>query len=100
MANQTHYTAEFKKHVVAEALQQPDKHDWPLVAKKYGVRSTTLREWIKLYEEYGEAGFTVKTRNQAERERIKELEKEIVELKEENEILKKAAAFLAEVGRK
>ena len=100
MANQASYTSEFKVHVVMEALETSNIHDRVLVAQKYGISSNTLLGWMRRYEEYGEAGLTARTRSQAEREKRKELEKRVAELEEENEILKKAAAFLAEVGRK
>ena len=70
------------------------------LAMKYGVAPTTLRLWRDLYIEYGDDAFDRNKRKASKNNRIKELEKRNAELEEEIEILKKAAAFLADVGRK
>ena len=100
MGTQKQYDLEFKVHVVKESLIPDNKHDAKLIAEKYGINPSTLSHWKRLYLQYGEAGLDAKQRKLLQDQRVRELEKENKDLKEEVAILKKAAAFLAEVGRK
>ncbi len=62
------------------------------VAAKIGCTAETLRRWIRQSEkDNGERGGATT----AERERIKELEREVRELRQANEILRKASAYFA-----
>ena len=65
------------------------------VAKELGISGTTLRRWINEYDEYGESAFpghgNALFNSTYE---IKKLQKQIDELKLENELLKKFQAFL------
>jgi transposase len=63
------------------------------IAKKIGCTTETLRRWVQQAErDAGERpGLTTE-----ERQRLKELERENVELKRANEILRKASAFFAQ----
>jgi len=63
------------------------------VASKIGCTSETLRKWVRQEErDTGKrAGLTTD-----ERGRLKELEREVRELKRANEILRKASAFFAQ----
>ena len=94
------YDSEFKKHVVLEVLNSDSSRQLKPIAMKYGVAPSTLRLWRDLYIEYGDDAFDRNKRKASKNNRIKELEKRNAELEEEIEILKKAAAFLADVGRK
>ena len=98
--NQKTYDPEFKKHIVLEVLNSGSPHQLSPIAMKYGLAPSTVRQWRDLYIEYGEDAFDPKKRRSIKKDRIKELEKRNAELEEEIEILKKAAAFLADVGRK
>jgi transposase-like protein len=62
------------------------------IASKLGMTAETLRQWLRRDEvDHGQrAGLT-----SAERERIRELEREVRELRRANEILKAASAFFA-----
>ena len=100
MGTQKHYTQEFKLHLVKEALLPENAHNAKLIAEKYGIYPGTLSEWKKRYLRYGEAGLDAAALKKQKEQHYKELETENAKLKKENEILKKAAAFLAEVGRK
>ena len=70
------------------------------IADKYGLRESTVRRWRQIYKEYGENALG-RNLSAVEKKSDREirLEKENAELREELEILKKAAAFLASVGR-
>jgi transposase len=68
------------------------------VASKLGMTPETLRKWVRQAETDGGSRPGPTT---AERERIKELERENRELKRANEILKAAATFFgAELDRR
>ena len=89
---------EFKIKVAEEASQPEYAGLEHVVALKYGLRPNTVLRWRMLYQEKGIAAFsrskTVTYKYLTERE--KQLAKENAALREEVEILKKAAAFLAE----
>jgi transposase-like protein len=63
------------------------------VGEKLGIRTESLRRWVRQAErDTGtRSGLTT-----TEREELKRLQREVVELKRANEILKKAAAFFAQ----
>jgi len=63
------------------------------IAAKIGCTSETLRRWVRQVEiDSGRRGGTTTD----ERARIKELEREVRELRRANEILRKASAFFAQ----
>ena len=95
-----HYTKEFRVNVAKEALRPENKGLEHIIAQKYGIKPWTVIKWAQLYEQYGEnslSGGKLTSERKSDRER--QLEKENAALREEIEILKKAAAFLAKVGR-
>ena len=63
------------------------------VGDKLGIRTESLRRWVRQAERDGgqRAGLTTD-----ERTRLKQLERENVELKRANEILKTASAYFAQ----
>ena len=63
------------------------------IAEKIGCTAETLRKWVRQAErdQGTRPGLTTE-----ERQRLKQLERENVELRRANEILKKAAAFFAQ----
>ncbi len=87
------YDKQFKMAAVkhAQSVSRPVKE----VARELGVSGTTLRRWINEYDEYGESAFpghgNALFNSTYE---IKKLQKQIEELKMENEILKKLQALL------
>jgi transposase len=79
-------------------LDQAEKHgsQWAAiqsVASKIGCTAETLRRWVRQAEiDYGRrAGLTTE-----ERSRLKQLEREVKELRRSNEILRKASAYFAQ----
>lgn len=69
------------------------------IAGKIGCSSETLRNWVRRTER--DVGKRV-GRTTGEHARVKELEREVRELRRANEILRKASAYfaLAEKGRR
>ncbi len=92
----------FSKEVRDRAVRLVDeaKKDHPSewaalcsIAPKIGCTAETLRKWVRRAER--DAGLRPGTTT-SEQERIKELEREIRELKRANEILRKASAYFAQ----
>ena len=87
------YSVEFK----IEAVKRLEKTGEPLskVARELGVSPTTMHGWVQKYKESPETPFPGSGHLKPEDEKMRKLEKEIRDLKEENEILKKATAYFA-----
>ncbi|CAG7648882.1 hypothetical protein PAESOLCIP111_05715 [Paenibacillus solanacearum] len=64
-------------------------------AKEIGVHYTTVRDWVKNYKQDGISAFPCSGNLKPEDEELRKLRKQLADLKEENEILKKAAAYFA-----
>lgn len=98
MGKRSRYSAEVRERAVRLVEQSEGDHgsEWAAitsVASKMGCTAETLRKWVRQAERDSgkRAGLTT-----AERERLKELERENRELKRANEILRKASAFFAQ----
>ena len=99
--SKSNYSRAFRLMVAKEALLPENKNVEHVIAEKYGIMPWTVIRWREHLAEVGEAeafryGFSKWDRRT---DREKKLEKENAELREEIEILKKAAAFLASVKR-
>ena len=94
------YSREMKLRVAKEAMLPENKDLEHIIAAKYGIKPWTVKKWKEHYSEYGEnAFFRGYTKPETKSPREKALEKEVEALRQEVEILKKAAAFLANVKR-
>lgn len=98
MGNRKRYPAELKERALRMLREVEVEHASPWaairsVAEKVGCSPESLRKWQQQAEiDAGErAGVP-----SAEKERIRELERENRELREANEILRKASAFFAQ----
>ena len=98
MGKRSRYSGEVRERAVRMVFDQESGHDsqWGAmrsIAEKLGCTPETLRKWVRQAErDTGRrAGLTTD-----ERERLKELEREIRELRRANEILRKASAFFAQ----
>ncbi len=87
------YSAEFKLEAVKRI--ERTKETVSKVATDLGVKPTTLQGWLKKYKQSPIAPFPGSGNLSPEDEKLRKLEKELRELREENEILKKAAAYFA-----
>lgn len=92
------FSAEVRERAVRMVLEHGDEYgsEWAAIcsiAEKFGCAAETLRKWLRQSErdQGTRPGLTT-----AERERLKELERENRELKRTNEILRKASAFFAQ----
>jgi transposase len=89
------FAQEFKDELCREVIStsKPIRD----VADAYGVGTETLRNWLIKYREAH--GGTETELTVPERARLKELEREVQELKAEAQFLKKAAAYFAREQR-
>ena len=98
MGKARRYSAEVRERAVRMVYGQERSHDsrWSAIqsiAAKIGCSAETLRNWVNQSERDAgkRSGLT-----SDERQRVKELEREVRELKRVNEILRKASAFFAQ----
>jgi transposase len=98
MGRKSKYPAEVRERAVRLVFEQQHAHDseWATItsiAGKMGCTPETLRKWVRQTErDTGKrSGLTT-----SERERLKDLESEVRELKRANEILRKASAYFAQ----
>ena len=85
MSTQKKYTTEFKKTIVN--LYRSGK-SYSQIHEEYGISTSALSNWIKMYSEVKIDDDTIITAQQ-----IKDLQKRNAQLEEENLILKKAIAI-------
>lgn len=82
------FTAEYKKEIIRLITEGGKKVSE--VAKDIGVTETSVRRWLDQYSEHGNNAFPGKGKLRPEDEEMRKLKREIADLREENEILKKA----------
>lgn len=92
----SHYTIEFKTTVAKAASEAKTYAE---VAKQYGVPVKSVKEWLTAYTKYGALAFVEGGPQKFEERRVRALERELADLKEENAILKKAAAYFSRGDR-
>ncbi|WP_328900069.1 transposase [Streptomyces sp. NBC_00441] len=95
MAKRKNYPEEFKRDAVDLVRSSPDR-SLTDIAHGLGIHLETLRKWIRedrtrvQAADGGDAGMTPDAK-----EELKRLRRENARLKEDNEILRKAAAYFA-----
>ena len=98
MARTSRYSQEVRERAVRMVFEHRGGYDseWEAIgsiAEKIGCSSETLRKWVRQTEvDTGRRGGLTSD----ERARVKELEREVRELRRANEILKKASAYFAQ----
>ena len=93
--NRRTFTPEFKEELARLVVESSQKI--VAVAREHGVNEQTLRNWVNDYRE-AHAGDEPPL-SVSERARLRELEREVRELRLEKEFLGKAAAFFAKEYR-
>jgi transposase len=98
MKASTKYSPEVRERAVRMVREHQGEHEsqWAAInsiAAKIGCTAETLRRWLRQAErDCGER----EGQTRSERERIKALEREVRELRQANEILRKASAYFAQ----
>ncbi|HHU2549408.1 TPA: IS3-like element IS1203 family transposase, partial [Escherichia coli] len=101
MTKNTRFSPEVRQRAIRMVLESQDEYDsqWAAIcsiAPKTGCTPETLRVWVRQHERDtggGDGGLT-----SAERQRLKELERENRELRRSNDILRQASAYFCEGG--
>ncbi|WP_404999935.1 IS3 family transposase [Escherichia coli] len=101
MTKNTRFSPEVRQRTIRMVLESQDEYDsqWAAIcsiAPKIGCTPETLRVWVRQHERDtggGDGGLT-----SAERQRLKELERENRELRRSNDILRQASAYFCEGG--
>ena len=98
MGRPSRYSPEVRERAVRMVFEHQREYDsqWRAmasIASKIGCRAETLRKWVRQAErDTGQRGGLTTD----EKQRMRELEREVRELKRANEILRKASAFFAQ----
>jgi len=92
------YSPEVRTRAVRMVLEHQGSYETQsaaiaAIAPKIGCIAETLRVWVRQFEQDNGTRDGVTT---TERERIKELEREVRQLRQANEILRKASAYFAQ----
>jgi transposase-like protein len=98
MKKSTRFSPEVRERAVRMVVEVTGQHDsqWAAIvsiAAKIGCTAETLRGWVRQQERDSGQREGPST---AEHKRVKELEREVRELRRANEILKLASAFFAQ----
>jgi transposase len=91
------YPPEFRRDVIAVARRGEASHRQ--VAKDFGISETCLQRWLRVAdrdEGLDPASASTAAAKAAEQAALKEAQKRIRLLEQENEILRRAAAFFAQ----
>ncbi len=102
MTKNTRFSPEVHQRAIRMVLESQGEYDsqWAAIcsiAPKIGCTPETLRVWVRQHERDtggGDGGLTT-----AERQRLKELERENRELRRSNDILRQASAYFAKAVR-
>ena len=96
MRKRKQFSREFK--LEALRLLEEGKKPGADLARELGIRRNQLYKWKETMDKHGEGSFPGSGRHPAresQAEEVAKLKRELSIIKEENEILKKAAAFFA-----
>ncbi|CAN5757536.1 transposase [soil metagenome] len=102
MSKQAPYPSEVRERTIRLVFEQQDQYasQWAAItsiAKKAGMTAETLCSWVRQAEKDNGGRHGLSTE---EKTKLKDLEREIKELRRANEILKAASAFFgAELDR-
>jgi len=91
------YEPEFKRQVARQhiELKRPVSH----LAVELDIPDGCIYRWVKQYREDPEHAFPGSGHVKPDEDEVRKLRRQMMELQEENEILKKAAAYFAKLHR-
>ena len=91
MAKYRKYSKEFK--LQAARLVTEQGYSYEQAAKRLGATGWSIRNWVQKFRQTGELAAESETQPKADE--LRQLRKELSQLRLENDILKKAAAYFA-----
>jgi len=92
------YSKTFKREICELVIKEEIKTK--VIAERFGISQIMIYRWLDEYKTYGEEAFVGRGYQRKEEMKIKKLKKENEELRMENEILKKAAAYFSRTKEK
>lgn len=87
---------ELKQRIIKLYIQ--DGRTYKSLSDEYGFSRKVLSLWVKAYRESASAD-SLQAKQLADMEALRNLQKEVEELRKENDFLKKAAAFFAKESK-
>jgi transposase len=92
------YPPEFRREAIRLVRASGEEHPIPGIVREIGVSDGTLRNWIN--QDEIDSGQREGLTTQEKEEELRKLRREVKTLRQEKEILRKAAAFFAreEIG--
>ncbi|AOY68263.1 transposase [Xanthomonas euvesicatoria] len=93
MQKRQQFTAEFKREAVR--LLRAGDRPAAVIARELGIPRNRLYKWATDLDAKGASAFAGSGRPKASQDELAVLQRELARLREENEILKKAAAYFA-----
>lgn len=91
------YDKEFKINAVNLCLTNNRSHDE--IAKNLGVPSSTLYSWLESHQKNGKEAFPGKGHLKASDAEVAQLRKELADVREERDILKKALGIFSSLRK-
>ena len=89
----TKYDREFKAQLVRQHEEQ--KRSVAELSEAYGIGDGTIYKWIKAYREDSAQAYPGSGHQKPDEEEVRKLRRKVMDLEEEVQILKKAAAYFA-----
>ena len=93
MGQRQRFTREFKAEAVR--LLKHSGRPGVEIAQELGIRRNQLYKWAEQLDQRGDGAFPGSGRRSAADDEVVRLRREVAQLKEERDILKKAAAYFA-----
>ena len=88
------YDKDFKINAVN--LQKSSGRSINIIAQELGLSTSSLSKWIREYNQDGNESFPGKGQTKACEEEVRSLRKELIRVRQERDILKKAVAIFSE----
>lgn len=92
------YPSEFKREAVN--LAQTSGKTMADLERELGLSKGLLKHWVRAAQQDGEQAFPGHGHLKADEERVRQLERELLIVKEERDILKKAIAIFSQTGKR
>ena len=88
------YDKDFKINAVS--LYKSSGHSLKTIAEELGLSTSTLSHWVQEYKKEGGQSFPGKGQVRSSEEELRDLRRELLHVRQERDILKKALAIFSE----